>query len=174
MVKSKIIEEVKYIIENRCTIKETAKAFNCSIETIKKNISKLKNSEDESDKRLYEILKLQLVKNEIEGKKKGALTPHERKKRTLIEEDIKNIAIDILANNYTLDMASKIFNIPKSTLHEALTLGLDHNSEIKRDLFTLFEYHKSKSNPALLEKIIVKYNIIQDHIDENVDGYEPK
>lgn len=179
MVKKKVIEEAKYIIENKCTIKDASIAFGCSVETIKKDIAKLKNSEDEFDQEIYSGLKEQLLRNETMGRNKGANTPHERKKRNLPKEDIKNIAIDILTNNLTLDMASIKFAIPKSTLHEALTLGLVDEPEILTDLQSLFSYHKSwafnNGDEKAVQNMIIKYSSIQNKNEkENSGGHGPK
>lgn len=141
MTKLNEIDLVNYVINNGATLKEAAEYFEVSLSTIKKTMKNVKeglNETSEVYKELYKVSKT----NELMGKKKGGQSLNSGVKRSLTLEQISLLAMEFIANNMTLDLASEKFGIPKSTLWDNFNLlNCKEYFELYNDLSYVYQCH---------------------------------
>lgn len=131
---SKIVKVAEYIIDNKATVASCAKHFDCSVSTIKKYINNDGNLKD-IDLELYK--KVKEVQKEIEEKSHhiGGMISKRNSKHTYSE--IKKIVETMIRNSWTIEEASKYYNIPRSTLYENIKKIDDE--KLKLSLKMLFD-----------------------------------
>lgn len=128
----KILDVAKYIIENRATIADTAQRFEMSISSIKKYIN---NELPLIDKEIYDdVKKIQEViihLGNTGGGKVGKRGPAHT------DFEAMEIAETMIKHDLTIEQASEMFDIPKSTLYEMIR-RIDDNV-IQDSLNEMFE-----------------------------------
>ena len=140
--KTKVLEVAKFIIENKATIKTTADHFGMSISSIKKYIN---NDLKEIDEKVYNSVKIVQANIEelarIQGGKIGKRGPK------YTDSEAVEIAKVMIANQMTLDEASKYFQMPRSSIYDKVINinDIELVDEIKR----LFEKNKQEFAPNL-------------------------
>lgn len=141
MTKLSEIDLVNYVINNGATLKDAADYFEVSLSTVKKMMKKIKEGLNE-DSVIYLDLKENSIKNELLGKQKGGQALNSGSKRSLSLEQISLLAMELIANNMTLDLASQKFSIPKSTLWDNLNLlNCEQYFELYHDLLFVYKCH---------------------------------
>ena len=162
MSKIEDIDIINYMINNETTAKETAEYFGVSLSTIKKRLSGIKSELQDSSIIKENLNNLSII-NQNNGRVKGGKVLGSGVTLTENLETIVARAKEILANNLTIEEASKLFKIPSSTLAEHLKLLKNTEyKEVYNDLQTLFEYHKrhkGSSYDASLFNLQQKYSI---------------
>lgn len=141
MSKLNEIDLVNYVINNEATLKQAADYFEVSLSTVKKMMKQIKENLNENSA-IYQELNGISKQNELLGKQKGGQVLNSGPKRTLSLEQISLIAMEIIANNMTLDLASQKFLIPKSTLWDNLNLlNCQQYLELYNDLLYIYKCH---------------------------------
>lgn len=141
MAKLNEIDLVNYVINNGATLKDAADYFNVSLSTVKKMMKKIKEELNE-DTVIYRELKENSKNNELLGKQKGGQALNTGIKRTFSLEQISLLAMELIANNMTLDLASEKFKIPKSTLWDNFNLlNCEEYLELYNDLLYIYKCH---------------------------------
>lgn len=115
MREKRILEIARYIIENNATIAVTAKKFNLSTSSIKKYIN---NDLPNMDLNIYKAVKEVQDKLIEIGRTVGGINGKREPKYNDFEA--REIAEVMIEGNLTLDEASKIFSIPRSTIYERI------------------------------------------------------
>lgn len=144
-VKEKIIKVAKYIVENEKTISETAEHFNFSESTVKKYIND-KNNLISIDYNLYLKVKKTQMKIISEGNKKGGRLGSSKGTFKLNEWQIKNIMDEMILKDLTFNEAQKVFNIPSSTIFEAISRYEKKENKTKDDICRVVNFHALKDN----------------------------
>lgn len=106
-----------YIIDNKATINETAGAFGKSVSSIKKYINdadKLRRVDFELYVKVKEIQKMIELNGQIAGGRIG------KRGADISDYDAVEIAQDRIDNYTTLEQLSKKYNVPTSTIYEAI------------------------------------------------------
>lgn len=179
---SKKYNIIEYIIDNpSLTLEQVSNSFEISLSSIKKYISSLKNSGDEKDILLYSKYQLRAEKNMNLGRSKGGSIGKIQK--PIDKDEIRLLAIDIIANNLTVEEAAKKVSKPKSTFYENLIKGLSSKDEgsniynkldgivlndkiLLNDLKALFVFHKTFTNFGKITS--VETVDLKDIIDKSV------
>ena len=120
----KIYESAQYIIKNNASIPEASAALGYSVRSIQQYIN-----DDDKLKRLapevYYTVRSILVEKEREGRIKGG--KNGKRGSSISEEMAIKIALDMISNNLTYEMASEKYGIPSSTIYENLKRIHDKN-----------------------------------------------
>lgn len=146
-----LIKQVaNYIINNRATINETAGAFGKSVSSIKKYINdadKLQRIDFELYLKVKEVQKVIELNGQIAGGRIG------KRSAGISDYDSIEMAQDRIDNYATLEQLSKKYNVPTSTIYEAIK-RIDNNetqrllSEVSLANQTYFKTNESVLNDA--------------------------
>lgn len=113
-----LIKQVaNYIINNRATINETTGAFGKSVSSIKKYINdadKLQRIDFELYLKVKEVQKVIELNGQIAGGRIG------KRSAGISDYDSIEMAQDRIDNYATLEQLSKKYNVPTSTIYEAI------------------------------------------------------
>ena len=146
-----LIKQVaNYIINNRATINETAGAFGKSVSSIKKYINdadKLQRIDFELYLKVKEVQKVIELNGQIAGGRIG------KRSAGLSDYDSIEMAQDRIDNYATLKQLSKKYNVPTSTIYEAIKRIDDDEtqrllSEVSLANQTYFKTNESVLNDA--------------------------
>ena len=107
-----IIREAQEYISNGLTERETAEKLGISRRTLQLHLKKL----EDIDPVLYNMVLMKKKSNVIAGRSKGGKIGKATPTYTRVEA--LKMARSIINNSYTYEEASKIYNIPKSTIYE--------------------------------------------------------
>ena len=134
MDKVKILEVIKYTIENKATINEICNEFNISRRTAQKYLNfDLNQITDESNlKEMKELLKKIKEDNE---------------KKSLKDVNMIDVVLDMTNNLLTKEIAAKKYNISISKISKYIQ-SLDQNNEI------LINYKNSRKKLEKIGKIV--------------------
>ena len=113
-----LIKQVaNYIINNRATINETAGAFGKSVSSIKKyinDVDKLQRIDFELYLKVKEVQKIIELNGQIADGRIG------KRSAGISDYDSIEMAQDRIDNYVTLEQLSKKYNVPTSTIYEAI------------------------------------------------------
>lgn len=146
-----LIKQVaNYIINNRATINETAGAFGKSVSSIKKYINdadKLQRIDFELYLKVKEVQKVIELNGQIAGGRIG------ERSAGISDYDSIEMAQDRIDNYATLEQLSKKYNVPTSTIYEAIKRIDDDEtqrllSEVSLANQTYFKTNESVLNDA--------------------------
>lgn len=146
-----LIKQVaNYIINNRATINETAGAFGKSVSSIKKYINdadKLQRIDFELYLKVKEVQKIIELNGQIAGGRIGKISAG------ISDYDSIEMAQDRIDNYVTLEQLSKKYNVPTSTIYEAIKRIDDDEtqrllSEVSLANQTYFKTNESVLNDA--------------------------
>lgn len=146
-----LIKQVaNYIINNRATINETAGAFGKSVSSIKKYINdadKLQRIDFELYLKVKEVQKVIELNGQIAGGRIG------KRSAGISDYDFIEMAQDRIDNYATLEQLSKKYNVPTSTIYEAIKRIDDDEtqrllSEVSLANQTYFKTNESVLNDA--------------------------
>lgn len=146
-----LIKQVaNYIINNRATINETAGAFGKSVSSIKKYINdadKLQRIDFELYLKVKEVQKVIELNGQIAGGRIG------KRSAGISDYDSIEMAQDRIDNYATLEQLSKKYNVPTSTIYEAIKRIDDDEtqrllSEVSLANQTYFKTNESVLNDA--------------------------
>lgn len=146
-----LIKQVaNYIINNRATINETAGAFGKSVSSIKKYINdadKLQRIDFELYLKVKEVQKVIELNGQIAGGRIG------KRSAGISDYDSIEMAQDRIDNYATLKQLSKKYNVPTSTIYEAIKRIDDDEtqrllSEVSLANQTYFKTNESVLNDA--------------------------
>ena len=120
-----IIKEVKYYVgQPNATKQDVAELFNRSLSSVKKDFAKFRREVETNPEspyyKLYLAEKEKSSESEHAGKIKGGLDSKGGKSRVLTLKETVKVARYIVTSGCTLDKASDVFKIPKSTLYESI------------------------------------------------------
>lgn len=144
-----LIKQVaNYIIDNEATINETAFAFSKSVSSIKKYI----NDPDKLqriDLELYKKVKEVQNKIELDGQKAGG---HIGKRGPIISDfEAVEIAQDRIENYTTLEQLSNKYNVPTSTIHEAIRRIQDDETQKQLADVSILNQTYFKTNESVFD-----------------------
>lgn len=168
MNKIEDIDIINYMINKGATAKETAEYFNISLSTVKKRLANIKDSLN-SNSLISEELRNLSEKNQNDGRKKGGQSHNSGPILSQTLDEIAIMAMQVIANDMTLEEAEIKYNIPHSTLydHFKLLIGTEYNY-VYEDLETLFSYHKDKKISFDIINILnQKYSLLLNNLSEN-------
>lgn len=146
-----LIKQVaNYIINNRATINETAGAFGKSVSSIKKyinDVDKLQRIDFELYLKVKEVQKVIELNGQIAGGRIG------KRSAGISDYDSIEMAQDRIDNYATLEQLSKKYNVPTSTIYEAIKRIDDDEtqrllSEVSLANQTYFKTNESVLNDA--------------------------
>ncbi len=146
-----LIKQVaNYIINNRATINETAGAFGKSVSSIKKyinDVDKLQRIDFELYLKVKEVQKIIELNGQIAGGRIG------KRSAGISDYDSIEMAQDRIDNYVTLEQLSKKYNVPTSTIYEAIKRIDDDEtqrllSEVSLANQTYFKTNESVLNDA--------------------------
>lgn len=146
-----LIKQVaNYIINNRATINETAGAFGKSVSSIKKyinDVDKLQRIDFELYLKVKEVQKIIELNGQIAGGRIG------ERSAGISDYDSIEMAQDRIDNYATLEQLSKKYNVPTSTIYEAIKRIDDDEtqrllSEVSLANQTYFKTNESVLNDA--------------------------
>lgn len=146
-----LIKQVaNYIINNRATINETAGAFGKSVSSIKKyinDVDKLQRIDFELYLKVKEVQKIIELNGQIAG---GRI---DKRSAGISDYDSIEMAQDRIDNYATLEQLSKKYNVPTSTIYEAIKRIDDDEtqrllSEVSLANQTYFKTNESVLNDA--------------------------
>lgn len=146
-----LIKQVaNYIINNRATINETAGAFGKSVSSIKKyinDVDKLQRIDFELYLKVKEVQKIIELNGQIAGGRIG------KRSAGISDYDSIEMAQDRIDNYATLEQLSKKYNVPTSTIYEAIKRIDDDEtqrllSEVSLANQTYFKTNESVLNDA--------------------------
>ena len=164
MSKLEDIDLINYVINKGATLKEAADYFDVSLSTVKKKMSKIKSDlKEESD--IYINLTDVSSVNERQGKISGGKAHMGLKYDTFSKEEVVEIAMNMIADNLSIDEAAVKYNIPPSTLYDRLTtLNCSEYKNIYNDLLYIFEIHRkstgiTKDRKLYIEQLMMKYKL---------------
>ncbi len=146
-----LIKQVaNYIINNRATINETAGAFGKSVSSIKKyinDVDKLQRIDFELYLKVKEVQKIIELNGQIADGRIG------KRSAGISDYDSIEMAQDRIDNYVTLEQLSKKYNVPTSTIYEAIKRIDDDEtqrllSEVSLANQTYFKTNESVLNDA--------------------------
>lgn len=146
-----LIKQVaNYIINNRATINETAGAFGKSVSSIKKyinDVDKLQRIDFELYLKVKEVQKIIELNGQIAGGRIG------KRSTGISDYDSIEMTQDRIDNYATLEQLSKKYNVPTSTIYEAIKRIDDDEtqrllSEVSLANQTYFKTNESVLNDA--------------------------
>lgn len=146
-----LIKQVaNYIVNNRATINEMAGAFGKSVSSIKKYINdadKLQRIDFELYLKVKEVQKVIELNGQIAGGRIG------KRSAGISDYDSIEMAQDRIDNYATLEQLSKKYNVPTSTIYEAIKRIDDDEtqrllSEVSLANQTYFKTNESVLNDA--------------------------
>lgn len=146
-----LIKQVaNYIINNRATINETADAFGKSVSSIKKYINdadKLQRIDFELYQKVKEVQKIVELNGQIAGGRIG------KRSASVSDYDSVEMAQDRINNYTTLEQLSKKYNVPTSTIYEAIKRINDEETQQLLSEVSLANQTYFKTNESILNDI---------------------
>lgn len=143
-----LIKQVaNYIINNRATINETAGAFGKSVSSIKKYINdadKLQRIDFELYLKVKEVQKVIELNGQIAGGRIG------KRSAGISDYDSIEMAQDRIDNYATLEQLSKKYNVPTSTIYEAIKRIDDDETQRLLSEVSLANQTYFKTNESVL------------------------
>lgn len=146
-----LIKQVaNYIINNRATINETVGAFGKSVSSIKKYINdadKLQRIDFELYQKVKEVQKIVELNGQIAGGRIG------KRSASVSDYDSVEMAQDRINNYTTLEQLSKKYNVPTSTIYEAIKRINDEETQQLLSEVSLANQTYFKTNESILNDI---------------------
>ena len=146
-----LIKQVaNYIINNRATINETSGAFGKSVSSIKKYINdadKLQRIDFELYQRVKEVQKIVELNGQIAGGRIG------KRSASVSDYDSVEMAQDRINIYTTLEQLSKKYNVPTSTIYEAIKRINDEETQQLLSEVSLANQTYFKTNESILNDI---------------------
>lgn len=146
-----LIKQVaNYIINNRATINETVGAFGKSVSSIKKYINdadKLQRIDFELYQKVKEVQKIVELNGQIAGGRIG------KRSASVSDYDSVEMAQDRINNYTTLEQLSKKYNVPTSTIYEAIKRINDEETQQLLSEVSLTNQTYFKTNEPILNDI---------------------
>ena len=146
-----LIKQVaNYIINNRATINETAGAFGKSVSGIKKYINdadKLQRIDFELYQKVKEVQKIVELNGQIAGGRIG------KRSASVSDYDSVEMAQDRINNYTTLEQLSKKYNVPTSTIYEAIKRINDEETQQLLSEVSLANQTYFNANESILNDI---------------------
>lgn len=136
-----------YIIDNKATINETAGAFGKSVSSIKKYINdadKLRRVDFELYLKVKEVQKVIELNGQIAGGRMG------KRSAGISDYDSIEMAQDRIDNYATLEQLSKKYNVPTSTIYEAIKRIDDDETQRLLSEVSLANQTYFKTNESVL------------------------
>ena len=149
MTKEELIrEQANYYLENDVTMQQVGDHFGVSKKTIQLNMKKLSSIDPDLYKLVEDKKRGNLISGMVKGGQNGKPTNmmgNTNRKKTIGNQDIKDIAELIIFYKWTLREAEENLGISKSTLYDNLT-----RERLGDDLYnryaTTLEFNKMNTN----------------------------